>query len=192
MRKNSKKKRVMISAVACAALMLGMAGTYAILTDATGMVKNTFALEQVNTHIDEDLDHDPIQPNTDITKNVWIVNDGPSDAFIRARYQVSPANSEIVVSGMDVTREDGNGYWFDGGDGWYYYSDVVPAKETKVETKVILPKTTSLFTTVNFPAEIKENFDVTVYQEAVGTGKYNPGDDVPQDYIKKSFADVTK
>ena len=170
----AKHKKIVITLAATAVLILGIGGTYAILTDAAGTVVNKFSGEEINTHIDEDFPPQDVTPGTSLKKDVKIVNDGPSDAFIRARVTISP-DKAVTFEG---TTED---WSYSQQDGWFYYKKVVPVDGS----------TTSLMTTVKLPQTLTENFDVTVYQEAVGTGKYKPGDNVPITDIQKAFADVT-
>lgn len=181
--KNMKKHhKVIITLAACAVIAVGVAGTYAILTDVTGPVVNAFTGEEIKTHIDEPkFKGQEVKPGTDIRKDVKIVNDGPSDAFIRARVTISPSDVGVITEGM------GENWEYNEADGWYYYKKVVP----EVATETIDNKTTSLFTTVKLPENLKENFDVTVYQEAVGTGHYKAGEVASVADIKPLFDNIT-
>ena len=151
--------------MSCLIIGGGVAGTYATLTAVTGDVINSFTGEVIETHIEEDFPEQDVKPDSSLKKDVKIVNDGPSDAFIRARVTISPAEA--------VTIDGTTGDWVLAEDGWYYYKKVVsgPINGEKFST-------TSLMTKVNIPADIKEDFDVTVYQEAVGTGQYQAGETV--------------
>ena len=133
----------------------------------------------IETHIEEDFPEQDVKPDSSLKKDVKIVNDGPSDAFIRARITISPDKAVIV----DAPTED----WVLAEDGWYYYKKVVSGP---IDGKYF--STTSLMTKVIIPADIKEDFDVTVYQEAVGTGRYTVGDvNIPLENIQKAFNKVT-
>lgn len=167
-------KKAVITLVTCLLIGGGVVGTYATLSAVTDNVVNKFSGEEINTSITEDFPPQDVTPGTSLKKDVKIVNDGPSDAFIRARVTISP-DKAVTFEG---TTED---WSYSQQDGWFYYKKVVPVDES----------TTSLMTTVKLPQNLTENFDVTVYQEAVGTGKYKPGDNVPITDIQKAFADVT-
>lgn len=173
-------KKAVITLVSCLIIGGGVAGTYATLTAVTGDVINSFTGEVIETHIEEpDFPNQDVKPGGSVNKDVKIVNDGPSDAFIRARVTISPAEA--------VTIDGTTGDWVLAEDGWYYYKKVVsgPINGEKFST-------TSLMTKVNIPADIKEDFDVTVYQEAVGTGRYTVGDtNIPLENIQKAFNNVT-
>lgn len=172
-------KKAVITLVSCLIIGGGVAGTYATLTAVTGDVINSFSGEVIETHIEEDFPEQDVKPDSSLKKDVKIVNDGPSDAFIRARITISPDKAVTV----DAPTED----WELAEDGWYYYKKVVsgPINGEKFST-------TSLMTKVNIPADIKEDFDVTVYQEAVGTGRYTVGDvNIPLENIQKAFNNVT-
>ena len=170
-------KKLILTLAACAVLAVGLSSTYAILKAQTNTVNNTFGLEQINTHIDEDFPEQEVKPGASIKKDVKIVNDGPSDAFIRARVTISPSDVGVITEGM------GENWEYNEADGWYYYKKVVP----EVATETIDNKTTSLFTTVKLSKNLKENFDVTVYQEAVGTGQYQAGETVDVEKIQPFF-----
>ena len=175
-----KNKKIILTLAACGLLVAGISGTYAILTAQTKEVVNAFELEDVNTRIDEDIPPDQVvEADTTLTKKVTIINDGPADAFIRARVTVSPSGTATVTDLAEVTKDDA---WVDGGDDWYYYMKVVPAGKA----------TTELFTTVKTAADLNENFDVTVYQEAVGTGSYTVNStDIKVEKIKDLFDNIT-
>ena len=160
-----KHHKIILSLAACVVIAVGVAGTYAILTDATGTVVNTFTGEEINTHIEEneDFDKQDVKPGVTLTlnKDVKVVNDGPSDAFIRARVTISP-DKAVTFTGTDSKWVKAEG------DDWYYYTEVVAVGDS----------TESIMTKVNIPKDIKEDFDITVYQEAVGTGQYQAGETV--------------
>ena len=178
--KNMKKHhKIILSLAACAVIAVGVAGTYAILTDATGTVVNTFTGEEINTHIkeNEDFDKQDVKPGVTLTlnKDVKVVNDGPSDAFIRARVTISP-DKAVTFTGTDSK-------WVLADDDWYYYTEVVAApKEDGTKSS-----TNSIMTQVNIPKDIEEDFDITVYQEAVGTGQYQAGETVDVEKIQEFF-----
>lgn len=79
-----------------------------------------------------------------------------------------PVNLPLIVGGVEMvtldfnTTENDDGYWIDGGDGYYYYSKIVPAGES---TKV-------LFENVCFAKEMGNEYQnckvyIDVFAEAV-------------------------
>ncbi|MBR6280987.1 MAG: hypothetical protein IKR14_00645 [Lachnospiraceae bacterium] len=188
--KNMKKHhKVIITLAACAVIAVGVAGTYAILTDVTGTVVNAFTGEEINTHIHEPgFDGQTVNGNV-VDKHVRVVNDGPDDAFIRVRVTVSPEeNAELV----GINTDD----WFKDGE-WYYYRYVTQnVKKDDGKTDIDQSSTKFLFTGVELTKG--DDVDVTVYQEAVGTGKYTVEDNIkdgkpgiPESDIISAFSKVT-
>lgn len=163
--------------IAVLALSLVTVGaTLALMVSASNSVTNQFTAGDVNTHIEEVL--------TEGNKQVSIKNDGPSEAYVRARIMVSgvkPADVEIVSSesqatgtnkiylvmqnnGTDSskwTKENpaNNGTY---SDDYYYYLDVLSKTESTNELleKVVIGEDLK---TDDFLA----NFTVTIYHESV-------------------------
>lgn len=170
MKHTMKHKKIIITLAACAVVLAGIGGTYSVLTASTETVENKFKPEVIETEIVEKLGKGTLD------KDVTIKNIGPDDAFIRARVTVSPEE----VAEWKHSNSDGDTWdWVDGGDGWYYYPYVVPKGES----------TTSLMTKVELKdANFEGDFDVTVYQEAVGTGSHKANEKVsPVSEIQKYF-----
>ena len=167
-------KKAVITLVTCLLIGGGVVGTYATLTAVTDNVVNKFSGEEINTHIVEDFPPQDVTPGATLKKDVTITNDGPSDAFIRARVTISP-DKAVEFLGTD------DKWSYSQADGWFYYKEVVAVNAS----------TKSLMTQIKVPATLTESFDVTVYQEAVGTGKYMPGDTVPITDIQEAFSKVT-
>lgn len=175
MKHTMKHKKMMITLAACAVVLAGIGGTYSVLTASTDTVKNTFKPEVIETEIEEDFS------GGDFNKKVTVKNIGPDDAFIRARVTVSPEE----VAEWKHSNSDGDDWdWVDGKDGWYYYPYVVPSGKS----------TTSLMTKVELKdANFEGDFDVTVYQEAVGTGQYTKDSgEVDVKEIKEFFEAIGK
>lgn len=169
MRHFMKHKKIIITLAACAVIMAGISGTYAILTASTGKVTNSFKPEVIETEIKENLDAE------NLGKEVWIHNIGPDDAFIRARVTISPGD---VAEWKYKNPDNDIRYWEDGGDGWYYYKKVVPVdgNTQQLMSKVVL-----------LDPNFEGDFDVTVYQEAVGTGSHKANEVVEVSEIQKYF-----
>lgn len=149
--------------------------TLAYYTDTTNAITNTFTVAEIKTHIDETTGQGS---NGIWQKSPKIYNEGPSKGFIRARITVSPdlwsggvesnriqlkfgtwnggAFSETSSLQMDANEHNG---WLYDGDGYFYYKSAVEKDHT----------TNSLFDAVIIGTEVSENFDITIYQEAVAT-----------------------
>lgn len=89
MRKIYKASVVML----IAALVLGLVvvnDTFALMTAPAKSVINTFSIAEIDTGIDETL--------TEGNKQVSITNQGPSDAYVRARIMVSGVeNGQVQI-----------------------------------------------------------------------------------------------
>lgn len=199
MKKFFTKKKISIIILA---LVLGIAATtatMALMTDVTKEVVNHFNPAKVETHIDEKIDDQPVKPDTAILKSPVIVNDGPSNAFIRARITISPSTSGVMLLAGSWSKTTGadkvftksgevfngtafvnNGNWiYCKADGFYYYT--LPVESGK--------STAAVFDAV----VLKENADVTIYQEAVlATDVYSAQETVSVGEIQKLFENVNK
>ncbi len=163
MKHHMKHKKLIISLAACAVIMAGIGGTYAVLTASTTDVTNTFKVEEViETKIEEDWTEGQLD------KTVSVKNVGQDNAFIRARVTISP---DDVATWKYNNTDGGKNYWKEGSDGWYYYKKVVPpgGKTSPLMNEVVLNDS-------NFEGD----FDVTVYQEAVGTGSHKANEVVDE------------
>ncbi|MCR4998965.1 MAG: hypothetical protein K6A05_03895 [Lachnospiraceae bacterium] len=170
MKRLFKNKKIIISLAAFAVAAIGLVSTYAVLTAQTNPVVNTFSPEVVETVIEEDLDE------TTLGKDVTIRNIGPSDAFVRARVTISP---EGVANPTGI--EDDWQYE----DGWYYYRVALRGTDTDSSASDV---TSSLMKQVKLTdADFEGDFDVTVYQEAVGTGGIKAGNKATVKQIQKLF-----
>ena len=179
-----KKKKYII---VCSALLLalGVGVTFAFLQQRSNSLTNTFKVAKIDTVIDEpDMEPD----GTDIKKEPSVENKGKSDAIIRVRCVISP---EEMFKGKEINYNDDEdeylaeinsdhkkvrveGYWLDGGDGYWYYQGVIPSGKyteplfTKIEG-VLKDKGKG---TYSF-ADGYDNFEITVYQEAVQATVHN-------------------
>ena len=174
-----KSKISLWASVLALVIVIGVGVTMALSAVNSNPVNNTFAVADIDTEIDEVLDNG--------NKQVSITNNGPSDAYVRARIMVSgvnPENVEIVseepVEG-DVaadtvylvmqnngtgdkqwTKEDSNtnGNY---SDDFYYYLDVL----TKDESSKNLLKKVVLGKDLQGEDFLKNEFSVTIYHESV-------------------------
>lgn len=91
----SLKSKLLISLLAVA-LVVGVGTTIAYLQATTGLLKNTFAMAEVDTEISENI--------TDGNKTVKIENKGDSAVYVRARVLVSGVNPKnVAISSVEKT-----------------------------------------------------------------------------------------
>lgn len=158
MKKFFNKKRITIL-VALALMVVSVTGTLAVITANGGSVTNSFSVADVNTHLIEYINPSQVvNPGATITKEVAVVNDGPTVAYIRARITVSPDLWHDGGDGIQLDVDTNN--WLDGGDGFYYFKYVTDPSDAYNTTK-------NLFNKVTIGSKVETNFDITVYQEAV-------------------------
>lgn len=195
--KNNKKVFVIALALLCGIAVTST--TMAMLTDRTNVVTNLFSAGDVNTHIEEEIDDQPVVADTFILKQPVVVNDGPSNAFIRARVTITPSTAGVqllagewsALEGTDKTFSqnavvyDGMGFqdnrdWmYCEEDGFFYYAFPVVEGE----------QTASIFDAVI----LNESADVTIYQEAVlAHDIYELGERVELNQLKDLFDSVTE
>lgn len=170
--KMSKKTKAIVSAGLIGALCIG--GAFAYFTDKADLV-NTFkfsgkasidAGETMNPDPDKPTDpgdtpyEDPTNPvpGKTISKQPYFTNNGDIDVYARAKVTyINPegmAEPDVVtadnwLSELSLLNENGQGVcdgWTKNADGYYYFSDVVPAKEDASVKHY-------LFTGVKLPSE---------------------------------------
>ena len=115
---DKRKKKTLWLAAAAFTLTMGLSvgsamAYFTTYTAASG--RAALELEQTVTIPQEEV--------ADWTKHVTIENTGDVDCFVR----VKAFAGEIYQDSLQYS--DDHGKWTPGEDGYYYYSDVVPAKE---------------------------------------------------------------
>lgn len=165
-----KSKISLWASVLALVIVIGVGVTMALSAVNSNLVNNTFAVADIDTEIDEVLDNG--------NKQVSITNNGPSDAYVRARIMVSGVNPDNV---MIVNQEPAEGtvdankvylvmenptLWVqeDGAakDDFYYYLGVL-AKDQKSKNlleKVVLGSNLQ-------KEDFLNTFSVTIYHESV-------------------------
>ena len=144
------KKVLLISMIAVLLIGTGIATTLAYLSDSKESLVNTFKLGNVTTNIEETFEK---TSETTFKKEPVVENIGENDCYVRVRVTVSP-EEQLEIDGWDQDN------WIEKGD-YYYYKKPLKANGDK---------TTPLFKTVSVKDEYIdtiEEFEVTVYQEAV-------------------------
>ena len=164
-----KSKISLWASVLALVIVIGVGVTMALSAVNSNPVNNTFAVADIDTEIDEVLDNG--------NKQVSITNNGPSDAYVRARIMVSGVNPEDVVidNAAPETPAADKVYlvmenptlWVqeDGAvkDDFYYYLDVL----TKDESSKNLLKKVVLGSNLQGEDFLKNEFSVTIYHESV-------------------------
>lgn len=189
-----KSKISLWASVLALVVIIGVGATLALMSSSSNAVTNSFTAADIDTEIDEVLDNG--------NKQVSITNNGPSDAYVRARIMVSgvnPANVEIVAQEPTTveankvylvmqnngtgdkqwTKEDSdtNGNY---SDDFYYYLDVL----TKDESSKNLLKKVVLGSNLQ-GEDFLNTFSVTIYHESVLA--INQPESITVDIVEDSF-----
>ena len=149
MKNHITKKSIAIISLALL-ILITVGTTLALVFTKTGDVENTFKPSRVACAVVEGT-NDPVEHSNVDTGNVKeavkIKNTGDTDAFIRVAVVVNwmSADGKKVwaqkpIKDTDYTinynlSEDG---WFDGGDGFYYYSKAVSPTAPNNLTEVLI------------------------------------------------------
>lgn len=163
-----KSKISLWASVLALVIVIGVGVTMALSAVNSNLVNNTFAVADIDTEIDEVLDNG--------NKQVSITNNGPSDAYVRARIMVSGVNPENVeIVAQEPTTVDPNTVYLvmenptlwvqEGGaakDDFYYYLDVLAKDESSANLleKVVLGSNLQ-------KEDFLDTFSVTIYHESV-------------------------
>lgn len=170
-----KSKISLWASVLALVIVIGVGVTMALSAVNSNLVNNTFAVADIDTEIDEVLDNG--------NKQVSITNNGPSDAYVRARIMVSgvnPENVKIVSAAPETpdadkvylvmknngsavkqwTKKDSDNNTYS--DDFYYYLDVLTKDESSKNLleKVVLGKDLQ-------GEDFLNTFSVTIYHESV-------------------------
>lgn len=175
-----KSKISLWASVLALVIVIGVGVTMALSAVNSNLVNNTFAVADIDTEIEE-------KGLTEGNKQVSITNNGPSDAYVRARIMVSGVNPDNVMivnqepaegtvdankvylvmqnngtGDKQWTKEDSdtNGNY---SDDFYYYLDVLTKDESSKNLleKVVLGKTLAE------DQDFLDTFSVTIYHESV-------------------------
>lgn len=175
-----KSKISLWASILALVVIIGVGATLALMSSSSNAVTNSFTAADIDTEIEEVL--------TDGNKQVSITNNGPSDAYVRARIMVSgvnPENVKIVSAAPEtpdadkvylVMQNNGNenGKWTKEvansndtySDDFYYYLGVLeannPSKNSSANLleKVVLGKDLQ-------GEDFLNTFSVTIYHESV-------------------------
>ena len=149
MRKYPDKKTIVLAAAAFALVLnLGIGSAMAYFTtyaSASGAVEIELGLT-VTT---------PEETVSDWVKHIRITNTGDYDCFVRVKLFAGAEYQELL------TYSDASGKWSPGADGYYYYSDIVPAGGS---TKELLAGIREIKDSME-STENPKDFNVIVVQE---------------------------
>lgn len=185
------KRKMLIIPLLLAVGIIGTASAFSLITANTSILTNHITVGEVTTKINDETDEEEVvEAGATLKKVVSVTNtdseEGAEDAvtaFVRVRVTVTPADSlayepledssekvvilckraaeteEAVILGVEENKSYGDWIYH---DGYYYYSRPLAADET----------TSPLFEAVSIGKRCSQNFDITVYQEAVNYHAY--------------------
>lgn len=98
-------------------------------------LENILQSRTVEVEIQEYFPEDDIETSSAMTKEVSFINTGTASVFLRFSYaEYWETESELLEGYSDsVTKNWSSDVWtdwYDDGDGWYYYTKVLPAGES--------------------------------------------------------------
>ena len=176
MKRYINKKSIIITSVIL--LLLATVGTtLAYIFTETKPVENTFNPSKVSCAVVE-KGYEPvsgeIQNISDIKSNVQIKNTGDTDAYIRVAVVVNwmdEAGTKVwatkPVEGADgdytITYNLSNG-WFNGGDGFYYYSKTISPEEL---TTILINEAKQLKSAPQTPDGIQYYLSIEIVASAI-------------------------
>lgn len=151
--KTKALKPVLILALAVACISIGCVWAY---WNGTLSHKNELVADTVDASIYETSFEQGTPPSGDVAKEVSFKNTGSAAAFLRIAYSecwTSGSGTDAVilsnkVNDTDVATKNFDwSDWQDGGDGWYYYKEVLPPGETSSQLldKVTFPSYTGVY-----------------------------------------------
>ena len=173
MKKYINKKLIIIASVML--LLLATVGTtLAYIFTETKPVENTFNPSKVSCAVVE-KGYEPvsgeIQNISDIKSNVQIKNTGDTDAYIRVAVVVNWASADGSCVWAQKPADNDyeitynlNGDWFDGGDGFYYYSKTISPEEL---TTILINEAKQLKSAPQTPDGIQYYLSIEIVASAI-------------------------
>jgi len=173
MKKYINKKSIIIASVML--LLLATVGTtLAYIFTETKPVENTFNPSKVSCAVVEN-GYEPvsgeIQNISDIKSNVQIKNTGDTDAYIRVAVVVNWASADGSCVWAQKPADNDyeitynlNGDWFDGGDGFYYYSKTISPEEL---TTILINEAKQLKSAPQTPDGIQYYLSIEIVASAI-------------------------
>lgn len=114
-------------------LAISVGTTLALIFDETDEVVNTFTPANVGTEVDETID-------SGVKKDVKVQNTGDTAAYIRATVVINWQNAAgqvypgVPTAPTDYAIDWELDGWVLGADGYYYYTQAVPADDKATDT----------------------------------------------------------
>ena len=173
MKKYINKKLIIIASVML--LLLATVGTtLAYIFTETKPVENTFNPSKVSCAVVEN-NGTPVTgsvTNTgNIKENVQIKNTGDTDAYIRVAVVVNWASADGSCVWAQKPADNDyeitynlNGDWFDGGDGFYYYSKTISPEEL---TTILINEAKQLKSAPQTPDGIQYYLSIEIVASAI-------------------------
>ena len=148
MKKYINKKLIITSVILL--LLVAVGTTLAYVFTETEPVENTFIPSRVSCAVVEN-GKEPVSGSlvniSDSKNNVQIQNTGDTDAYIRVAVTVNWMNADgtrvwaqkpIQNTDYTITYNLSENGWFDGGDGFYYYSKAVSPTSPNNLTEILI------------------------------------------------------
>lgn len=149
MKRYINKKSIIITSVILL-LLVAVGTTLAYVFTETEPVENTFIPSRVSCAVVEN-GKEPVSGSlvniSDSKNNVQIQNTGDTDAYIRVAVTVNWMNADgtrvwaqkpIQNTDYTITYNLSENGWFDGGDGFYYYSKAVSPTSPNNLTEILI------------------------------------------------------
>lgn len=149
MKRYINKKSIIITLVILL-LLVAVGTTLAYVFTETEPVENTFIPSRVSCAVVEN-GKEPVSGSlvniSDSKNNVQIQNTGDTDAYIRVAVTVNWMNADgtrvwaqkpIQNTDYTITYNLSENGWFDGGDGFYYYSKAVSPTSPNNLTEILI------------------------------------------------------
>ena len=173
MKKYINKKSIIIASVMLL-LLVAVGTTIAYIFTETEPVENTFNPSKVSCAVVEN-GYEPvsgeIQNISDIKSNVQIKNTGDTDAYIRVEVVVNWASADGSCVWAQKPADNDyeitynlNGDWFDGGDGFYYYSKTISPEEL---TTILINEAKQLKSAPHPPDGIQYYLSIEIVASAI-------------------------
>jgi hypothetical protein len=211
-----KNIKMLIAALLLAVGIVGVGSTVAFLTSSDEIVNTIEIMAVPDTSLDENIDPDDVQTETDILKQPYVKNNGAA-ACIRARITISPSDLDVTlksgtwtINGQTLSVYEpvslvGNktftsistvyttsGGFSDvkdaSGKGWIY-SDGWYYYNVVTESGTDHANTTTLFDAVYLGKNVPDDaeIEITVYQESVYAADHLAGEVLDINTIKALF-----
>lgn len=153
-----KNISIVVAIIAVVVGVMAISRSLAYFTSEKNHESN-YEVAVIDTHIEEEFEK---VTEDEYIKTPRILNQGKSDAIVRARVEVSNSTQKNNIEFID---EDEISNWiYNEDDGYYYYQDVLPVDK----------ETDTLFDKVKIKdTNIMEDFEIIVYSEAIQTVAYD-------------------